>query len=586
MNCPKCQKYINDSATFCPYCGKEVEDRRMLRTGKYCINCGKPSVDADPMCAVCRDALNQAKRESQLVKQKHMLLILSICLVIAIAIFLSYVFLKSRDDNEISLYQSEPTSVTESAVDPTMLSTTNATETTMPSIETTTIPPIETTTIPVTEEATTAPTTELPTTETEEAKNSESTENHSPVTIKFWQAGGDSDDASYTMRLLLDNFELLYPWITVNYTAIPWAHEPHEQFQAAIKGGNCADVLVVGSPLDFQFAGEGKLLPLDNMLGSEVLNDMSDIIKRECVYRGNDNPYMQGKIMSVPLYGGAHAMLYNKEIFDHFGVAYPTEGMTHADLLEMAKKLTGDVNGEKVYGYGTRATTAEQYMNFIWNYGGRIIDPATMKATTDSNEWRKGIEDYLAFYEAGAVPEDAATMGGIDLLDMFLNGEIAMFFAAYDYAADIMQTEVASGETPWSEKLGVAPLVGKTYATAYSLADVIVVPSTTQNSMEAGLLVRYLMSTEAQAIYSKNIGFFSCIKSVSYDSYFSGNSILSGYASAMQESHFFGNYGVPGVGAILKEELQKLLNGEISIDEYQKKITAEINAKIEEQGVG
>ena len=34
-----------------------------------------------------------------------------------------------------------------------------------------------------------------------------------PVTLRFWQAGGDTVGASSVMRLLLDKFELMYPWI-------------------------------------------------------------------------------------------------------------------------------------------------------------------------------------------------------------------------------------------------------------------------------------------------------------------------------------------------------------------------------------
>jgi len=248
-----------------------------------------------------------------------------------------------------------------------------------------------------TDATTTAPTeTNPPETLATEAPTTAATEApKDPVTLTFWQAGGDTVGASSIMRLLLDKFELMYPWITVEYQAIPWSQDPHTQFQTAIAGGDCADVLVLGSPLDFQLAGEGNLLPLDDLLAPEVKATLSEVLLNNCVYSGNDNAEMQGKLMSLPLYGGTRAMLYNKEIFDFFGVEYPTEGMSHADLLEMAKKLTGDMNGKKVYGLGTRATTSEQYLNFVWNYGAKIIDPATMAPGTDSEEWKKGIEDYM-----------------------------------------------------------------------------------------------------------------------------------------------------------------------------------------------
>ncbi len=402
------------------------------------------------------------------------------------------------------------------------------------------------------------------------------------VTIRFWQAGGEDENAAAVMRLLLDKFELLHPGITVDYKTVPWSTDPHIQFEEAIERGDCADLLVLGAPLDFQLAGEGKLLPLDDLLSDTVLQDLPDMLKAQSTYRGSENKDMYGKIMSVPLYSATRALIYNKEIFDFFGVAYPTEGMSHADLLEMAKKLTGEMNGKQVYGYGTRATTAEQYMNFVWNYGAQIVDPYTMTAGTDSPEWKKGIEDYIAFYNAGVTHPDAAIMAGYAQLDMFLNGEIAMFVGTAESAFSIDSTPVAEGETPWADKLGVAPLPGETYTTNYCGSDVIAVPATTENPRETALLLNYLLGTEAQVVYSRTIDCIPSVKSAAADPYFADDPIRSVYAKAMEGAHFFDNFGVTGIGTLLKQYIQLLLDGKITIEEYQAQLTEGINARIKE----
>ena len=428
-----------------------------------------------------------------------------------------------------------------------------------------------------TTEATTTEATEEITLDTEAATVAPTDAEKEPVTLTFWQAGGDTVGAASIMRLLLDKFELMYPWITVEYQAIPWSLDPHTQFQTAIAGGDCADVLVLGSPLDFQLADEGNLIALDDIMDPAILADMSDALKGNCYYTGSNNAEFVGKIMSVPLYTGTRAMLYNKEIFDFFGVEYPTEGMTHADLLEMAKKVTGEMNGTQVYGYGTRATTSEQYLNFVWNYGAKIVDPATMTPGTDSEAWKKGIEDYMAFFQAGVTPDGAATMGGSDLFAMFANGECAMFIAAVDYAIEL----VNAGWT--EEKLGIAPLVGADAgAYCYAGADVVAVPATTKHVEEAGLLMNYLMGAEAQAVYCKNVGFFPGTLTAQQDEYFQNDFVQAGFAATMSGAHYFDNYGVPGVGTILKEEIQKLIAGECTIEEYQAAITSRINEKIAE----
>ena len=266
------------------------------------------------------------------------------------------------------------------------------------------------------------------------------------------------------------------------------------------------------------------------------------------------------------------------QFFDFFGVPYPTEQMTHAELLEMARKLTGDMDGKQVYGYGTRATTSEQYLNFAWNYGAVLVDPATWTAGTNSDAWRKGIEDYLKFYTEGLTPEGSVAMDGATLFNMFANGEIAMFCGAVDYAKELVNAG-------WTEdKLGIAALPGEDYATCYCGADILVVPNKGEDTQTeaVSLLLNYLMSADAQATYCKIVGFFPGVASAAADPYFSEDFVQAGFAATTAGAHYFGNYGVPGVGTILKANIQMLINGEITMDEYIENVTAEIQAAIDE----
>ena len=161
---------------------------------------------------------------------------------------------------------------------------------------------------------------------------------------------------------------------------------------------------------------------------------------------------------------------------------------------------------------------------------------------------------------------------------MFANGEIAMFCGAVDYA----NTLVAEG---WTEaKLGIAALPGETYATCYCGADILVVPdkgAKTQTEA-ASLLLNYLMSAEAQATYCKVVGFFPGVQSAAADPYFSEDFVQAGFAATTAGAHYFGNFGVPGVGTILKANIQMLINGEVTMDEYIENVTAAIQTAIDE----
>ena len=169
-------------------------------------------------------------------------------------------------------------------------------------------------------------------------------------------------------------------------------------------------------------------------------------------------------------------------------------------------------------------------------------------------------------------------MDGATLFNMFANGEIAMFCGAVDYA----QTLVNEGWT--EEKLGIAALPGETYATCYCGADVLVVPNKGKDTQTEAVkkLINFLMGAEAQATYCKVVGFFPGVASAAADPYFSEDFVQAGFAATTAGAHYFGNFGVPGVGTILKANIQMLINGEVTMDQYIQNVTAELQAKIDE----
>lgn len=53
----------------------------------------------------------------------------------------------------------------------------------------------------------------------------------------------------------------------------------------------------------------------------------------------------QGRIMGIPIQYSPYGIWYNKEVFDKFGLEYPTERMTWDEVIEMAKQMTAERDG-------------------------------------------------------------------------------------------------------------------------------------------------------------------------------------------------------------------------------------------------
>ena len=80
-------------------------------------------------------------------------------------------------------------------------------------------------------------------------------------------------------------------------------------------------------------------------------------------------------------------LVYNKEMFDQAGVAYPDENWTWDDLVDASQKIY-DATGK--YGYMAYCDDQLGYWNFVYQNGGYILNedktaagfdqPATIEA--------------------------------------------------------------------------------------------------------------------------------------------------------------------------------------------------------------
>lgn len=95
----------------------------------------------------------------------------------------------------------------------------------------------------------------------------------------------------------------------------------------------------------------------------------------------------KGELYGLPIETGFHALYYNKDIFDKFGVPYPKDGMTMEDALELAKKVTRFDNGVQYRGWDVASI-----VRVAQPLGLEYIDRKTEKAITSSEGWKRVFE--------------------------------------------------------------------------------------------------------------------------------------------------------------------------------------------------
>ncbi|CAG7607744.1 hypothetical protein PAESOLCIP111_00990 [Paenibacillus solanacearum] len=112
----------------------------------------------------------------------------------------------------------------------------------------------------------------------------------------------------------------------------------------------------------------------------------------------------KGELYGLPIETGFHALFYNKEIFDKFGVPYPKDGMLMEDALELARKLTRVQDGVQYRGWDMGSV-----VRMAQPLGMEYIDRKTQKAIMTSDGWKRAFEIGKQIYE---IPGNAPSSNG------------------------------------------------------------------------------------------------------------------------------------------------------------------------------
>lgn len=175
------------------------------------------------------------------------------------------------------------------------------------------------------------------------------------------------------VQQLLAEFHEAHPHIHVFYTPDPENLE--EKMIADLQAGaapdvfeGCCDFFPIWAQQDYTL----DLRPFVAAdLDQETINDWNPAQYRSFFTR-------DGRQYGLPKYHGALALYYNKDIFDEFGVEYPTSAWTHDDYLAAMRRLTHDRDGDgQTDLWGSMVDiTWDRLQIHVNGWGGHFVDPA------------------------------------------------------------------------------------------------------------------------------------------------------------------------------------------------------------------
>lgn len=274
-------------------------------------------------------------------------------------------------------------------------------------------------------------------------------------------------------------------------------------------GTTLPELIAAGTAVDVVLSTVSNLHT--TFLASHMEYDLTGLIKQHGIDLNQFQPAaveLMKQISGGGMYGlpnsagaGIH-LLYNKDIFDKFGVAYPRDGMTWDEIYELAKKMTRTMEGINYTGFAT----SFQHIYLTNQLSASGIDPKTNKSLFAKDEkWNVIAQNMLRFYQIPGNELDASRVSQSAQLNAFIKDHTAAMYAGGWIPADKSDYNWGIVRLPEFAQL---PGVGTQILPEYFL-----VSNTSKYKDDAFQAIAYLTTSKDFALERAKKGDISALKS-------------------------------------------------------------------------
>ena len=215
------------------------------------------------------------------------------------------------------------------------------------------------------------------------------------LTFQIWdvaqRASMEAICAAYTAK---------HPEVSIEVQVTNWT-EYWTKLEAAAESNTMPDIFWMHTNQILYYADFGMLADVTDLYADEdpsyYQNHFSEISIGNA--SGSD-----GRLYGVPKDKDNVVLVYNKEMFDAAGVAYPDENWTWDDMISASAQIY-----EKTGKYGYMAYNDDQmgYWSFVYQAGGCILTEDKTRAGFDQPGTRKGMEFYVGLQDYEWCPDQA-----------------------------------------------------------------------------------------------------------------------------------------------------------------------------------
>ncbi|PMQ01155.1 MAG: ABC transporter substrate-binding protein [Dictyoglomus sp. NZ13-RE01] len=292
-------------------------------------------------------------------------------------------------------------------------------------------------------------------------------------TIRIWAMGEEAKNLS----VMTDKFTK-ETGIKVEVQALPWT-AAFSKILTGIAGRQLPDMAMMGTTWMAPFAAMGAFEDLGKYISK------SNVVKPDKFFSGSwETVVYGGKVYGVPWYVDVRVLYYRTDMLKEVG--YEKAPDTWDELYDAIKKLAQKY-GLGNCGLGLSPTEAANFMPFVWQNGGDVIDK-NKNILVKNPEFVEALDFYARFYR-----ENLVAKGGANVFVDFESGLLPMFFSG-PWMVSMIKEQVPKITGKWA----VAVMPKKKTRTSFVGGSNWVIFTTSKEKDSAWKFIEFMSKPENQ----------------------------------------------------------------------------------------
>ncbi len=344
----------------------------------------------------------------------------------------------------------------------------------------------------------------------------------SEVTIKFYHTMGSNLTA--VLDAYIEEFNALYPNITVEYTSVGGYDDVRDQVSTEITVGSQPNIAYCYPDHVAMYNLAKAVATLDNLIESDIeiaradgtteILGLTDEQKADFIegYYMEGQQFGDGLMYTMPLSKSTEVLYYNKTFFDANGLTVPT---TWDEMEEVCAKIKAIDPNSIPLGYDSEANW---FITMCEQYGSDYTSATDPHFLFDNEQNHAFVKEFREWYEKGYLTTQ--TLYGAYTSGLFTStSEIKSYMSIGSSAGATYQRPAANADGSYPFEVGIAtiPQVNAENKKVISQGPSICIfeKSNPQEVIASWLFVKFLTTNVAfQAEFSMASGYVPVLKSV------------------------------------------------------------------------